>query len=129
MVLGSDYTRLTFPQKERKQLITPFFQKLAHVTFIGILESIAAVLVGFGGFVAMGFLFLRAHSQDELEKVGSEDADKVRYVFCFSIWLGYWQLAFYVVAMARVRSKTECKKIGWRRSGGVLLVWGCRLTD
>ncbi|KAF2651416.1 hypothetical protein K491DRAFT_719839 [Lophiostoma macrostomum CBS 122681] len=63
-------------EAERRTLVTPIFQRLAHVTFIGILESIAAALVGFGGFVAMGFFFLSARSADETEKVGNQDADK-----------------------------------------------------
>jgi hypothetical protein len=35
----------------------------------------AAALVGFGGFVAMGFFFLSARGQDGIEKVGNEDAN------------------------------------------------------
>lgn len=57
-------------------MVTPFYQGLANVTLLGIMEGIAATLVGFGGFVVMGFMLLKARKPDEIELQGSEDANK-----------------------------------------------------
>ena len=55
--------------------MTPFFKRLAHVTVLGIIESIAAALVGFGGFVVMGFALTSEGRHDDVEKEGDQDAD------------------------------------------------------
>ena len=57
-------------------MVTPFFRRLAHVTFLGMIEGLAATLVGFGGFVVMGFMLVKAKKPDEIEVQGNEDADK-----------------------------------------------------
>jgi hypothetical protein len=40
------------------------------------IEGLAATLVGFGGFVVMGFMLVKAQKPDEIELQGNDDADK-----------------------------------------------------
>jgi hypothetical protein len=51
------------------------FRKLAHLTFLGILESTAAAMVGFIGFVVVGFFLVSARQPDHVEGAGNRDAD------------------------------------------------------
>jgi hypothetical protein len=40
------------------------------------IETLAVMLVSFGGFVAVGFFFIRAKEQDFVEHEGDRDADE-----------------------------------------------------
>jgi len=62
-------------EKERHQLVTPVFKRLAQVTFLGIVEGIAAALVGFAGFVVMGFALTIERRPDDVEREGDQDAN------------------------------------------------------
>ena len=55
--------------------MTPFFKRLAHVTVFGIVEGIAAALVGFGGFLVMGFALTSERRPNDVENEGNRDAD------------------------------------------------------
>jgi hypothetical protein len=45
------------------------------VTVLGVVEGIAAALVGFGGFVVMGFALTSERRPNHVEKEGDQDAD------------------------------------------------------